>query len=586
MQSNLIISVIAILSFLSCFSGLIFLKKTEKSINLVISLPLQFILLYAAVAFACGIINLLLPVNLITVSIVCILMAAALWLLVYKNGRQRYSFRFIDAIAFLILIAIAGYYAYKQFGGALLPVYETSDPATHLKMAMNVVSSQRLTTMFFAPLFNAITIELFGFLVNSSIYYYKIFVLTDIAMYALSALLFYSLLASRAERIRYKLCAGFVTIVYMLGYPLNNMVFGFVYLGIGVSVIIALMHLSECYISGAYNHTLCVVALMLMLFAIAVCYSLFAPIAYFALLFVGVIKYFKQKRLFSWEFVFEQLKIFLLPSILAVYYLAFTGAGELTEAATLTIEGYIYRDLYSNFILLLPIAIFALYKSFKNKKTEYSSAIFIILILSVVVLLYLGLKGHISSYYYYKLYYPLWAVCLYMVFLAIKEIEEKNFALVVSSITAVSLAFIVAITGVNEKIQNINILFNPNSCAYELFDIYDFNSQKIIKDNNIEERGEWLQRIELYDYVENNNLKADDKVQLVDEWLYVFWYEALTNQRFEQYYWEAPEATMQSIKSAEYVVVNPRSEMYEQNKDYFDSLERVFENSLGFVARI
>lgn len=583
MQPQWWISLFFLVSFLAYFTGVFLLKKNDKKINAVLWLPLNLVLSYGAIAFACAIVNFILPINLLTVSVICLILAGALWYLIYKNGKQQYYFKVCDLIVFVLFIAIACFYGYKQFGADLMPIYETSDPGVHLQQAVSVVQNQEVHTMFFAPLLNALCFEFFGLFV-SEVAYFKLFILTDIAMFALSGIVIYSCMALRAKNIKYKLCAIFLTVVYMLGYPLNNMVFGFVYLGISVTLIVALMAFARCYINDEFNHTFTVFSLMILCFSIALCYSLFAPPVFFALLIASAIKFGRQKKLFTLAFVYEQLKIFLLPCAMFLWYVLVSKSAHSVSA--LATDGYIYKDLYSNFFLLIPPSVFVTYRTIKKKEFGFAQILFVILLAMMLVVLVLGLKGVFSAYYYYKLYYPLWAVCIYLTYIAIDELGEQNLSFVATSFACLTTAFIIAISGVDTTIQEKNVQFNPLSGAYRLFNVYQFNESKIITNDNADRKEEWRKKIELYFYVKENNLDKDGQVHIAADWMQTYWYEGITCQPIDIYYWKDPILTMQTVKESDYVVVLYNSEMYNQNKEYFDNLEILLANSVGFVANV
>lgn len=583
MQPRLWISIFFLIAFSAYFTAFFSIKKSDKKLNALLWFPIQLVLSYGLIALACAVINFVLPINLITVSVICTVLASVLWYLIFKKGRQKYFVKFYDGIAFAIFVGIAIFYGLSQFGSDLLPIYETSDPSVHLQIAIKVVQTQKLETMFFAPLLNALCFELFGVIV-SEVAYFKLFILTDIAFFALSGIVMYSAMSLWAKNIKYKLCATFLAAAYMLGYPLNNMVFGFVYLGVSVTLVLVLIAIARCYLNNELNHNIALFFLMVLCFSISVCYSLFVPLSFIALLIVGVIKFSKRKKLFTLEFVFEQLKIFLIPTILFLWYVFLSESGH--SVSSLSVDGYIYKDLYSNFFLLLPPAVFAVYRSIRKKTTDFTHILFLLTLVVMICVFLLGLEGMFSAYYYYKFYYLMWAVCFYLTYVAVSELGEENISFVVTSFACVATAFIVAITGMDAAIQDITLNFNPSSGAYKLFDIYHFNEGKIIENDNSARRVEWRQKLELYYYVHENNLNQDQQVLIAANWQPTYWYEGITAQLTDIYYWNDPELTMQTIAESEYVVVLYDSDIYEQNKNYFDNLEVVLENATGFVAKV
>ena len=68
-----------------------------------------------------------------------------------------------------------------------------------------------------------------------------------------------------------------------------------------------------------------------------------------------------------------------------------------------------------------------------------------------------------------------------------------------------------------------------------------------------------------------------------------YWYEGVTNQRLSDYmYWKIGYDTVKENleENCDYVSVMIDSRIYVDNQEYFDSMEKVFENEIGFVAKV
>ena len=128
--------------------------------------------------------------------------------------------------------------------------------------------------------------------------------------------------------------------------------------------------------------------------------------------------------------------------------------------------------------------------------------------------------------------------------------------------------------------------FNPTDDSYELFDVYQFNSQRIIERDDTETIALWNSKFELYNYVIDNKLQSDKPVQIVADWMSTYWYEGLLNEPMEDFYWLDPEKAINSISQNDYVVVLKDCDMYIEHQEYFEGMEKLFSNSIGFVAII
>lgn len=582
---ELIFSILFTISFLCLFFGIYFFKKNAEKLNAVLwIIPSFFIsLFYLAASF--GIINLFkIPVNILSGSIICLLLAAVLWyFIIRKKLLQTFFFSLTDMICAAVIALTAAFYAVSQFGLALYPIYATSDPSVHLQMAMDIVNNGMLEKMFFAPMVNSLMIELLSFAVSAT-RFYKIFILSDILFFMISGLAFYSLAAERTSSVTKKIIALVLTFFYMICYPLNNMVFGFCYLGISVSIIAVIIMLIGNYGCDSYNQPFLIITLMTAMFSLAICYILFAPVCFIAGFIIIALHFLKRKKLFSLQHIIHQLAVFLLPLILSIYYFVFRSSDF--SMMNLTNEGYIYRDIALNFLFLIIPLVIALTNAVKSKKISPSVIFFIILIIYMLATFLLMYKSAISSYYFYKAYYPLSLLCFSIIFEYIADLKKAEIHRPVCYILSVALLFGISELKIEERIKNKSPYFCDKTAIYNLFDIYHFNTDKIFSDSNDERSYEWDKRLELYDYTVDN-CSPDNNVYLADTWLNIYWYEAVTNQRFTGlYHWVNKDRFKEFIESCEYVVIIPESEDYKENTDIFEAdYEKLFENEIGFVAK-
>ncbi len=589
MNGSIFVTIFAFLAYALFISGLFFVKKSDKKLNAVIFAPITFFVGIFFTELVASIMNITtLPVTLLTTSIFNLLMGALLWFFAAKKGRQKYYFCLTDLLCMLPIVLAAAFFSIEQFGRNLVPTYVTSDPGVHLSAATELLQTKQLFGMFFSSFINASAIEFFSPFMKA-IYSYQIFVLVDVAMLLLSGLIFYCVTAIKTQKVTTKILASVISIFYMCGYPLCNMAFGFVYLGMSVTIILVIIFLTNCYINNTLNRKAAAIALMAACFALAVCYSLFVPTVYVGVFVSIALVFLKEKKLFTWGFVLEEIKIFLLPCFLAIYYFFIVWN---PPSQAIAAEGFIYRNLFSNFVLLLTPVILGTVALIKKKENDASLNIFAVMVLWTVATLLLGLKGYVSSYYYFKIYYPMWAVCFYLAFNAVLELEKTSLTQTVAYLVTPVLLLAISFSGIENKIQQNNILFAPAKYSSNVFDIYNINYQMIFTDNEAKHRFEWSKRMELYEYAMDNCADGEKDVPLVDSWENIYWYEGLTGNSVKGY-WANMDDAVQQIKDSNYVIViadtdyyNQENELYLQEKEYLHSLEKVFENEFGFVAKV
>lgn len=284
------------ISFLVAVSGIYLYPKTEKKQNAVTWLPVSLFAVLCVQALLGGVINLVgVPINLFTTGLIDLLFGIACWIWIFVQKKvQSYKIHVVDILVCVAVITTAVICCLTQFSPDLLIHYETSDPGNHMKMAMNVINSQKLELRYFSGYCNAIFIEFFS-PIFSSFTYFKLFILADVVMFALSGMMFYAAVSHFLKTHFARVAALIAVVLYMLGYPLNNMLFGFVYLGIGVSLVAFLLFAVNFFTKDT-RLVPAIVLLMLGVGGLILCYSLFAPMVYICCFCLAVCLVLFQKK--------------------------------------------------------------------------------------------------------------------------------------------------------------------------------------------------------------------------------------------------------------------------------------------------
>lgn len=591
MKLTLISSMIFLLSCIFLCVGFYLLKKSEKRLNAVAWISVTFITWMCYNAYLSAIINLIsVPINIRSFSIFNFIIGALIWYRIIKKKEiQSYRINKFDIISICAFIFIAIYIGKVRFTSSLLETYLTSDPSIHFQFAMDIVNKQKVSNMYFAQLNNAFIIEtlvpIFKLTVTN---YYKVFIMSDILMFLLSGMIFYSVISKFMDKRLLKVIGFIMTVFYMLAYPLNNLVFGFVYLGLGVSVIAYIIFIVDSYISEELNEKINIVFMSFGMLAIFLCYALFMPVVYLGTFIALSIYLYKKKDLFTINTLLRYVIIYLIPVIFGIVYMYY---GVFTDGVSpgnaISNEGGIYRDLYSNFIFVIPFALYAFIVDIKTRKLDSSSWVFLILGIFISGFFVIGLKtGKLSSYYYYKNYYLLWLITMILVFKAIYYLYQVKELIIVSLILYVGIA-IIGVYNIEDKIKNINPNYVSSIRASQYGDLYAQNVFNLRTPRRVVDEN----KIELMEYVYYNLVKEGEYVPLIASGEDVYWYEAMINQRQKNLlFWERQrENYIDIIENTEiihYITVYKSTEPYEINKEYFDSFDKIYENEAGFVIMI
>lgn len=159
----MIISIAFIFSALVLFSGYYFYPKNyEDSLDGVSWISISIVTSMCFEVFAASVINLFqIPVNLLSLGIINLVVGVFFWFTNLRTRRtQKYFYNTLDILFLVILVAVVFLLASWQFGPSLEIRYETSDPAMHFQLAREIINSQEVSGIFFAPLNNAIILQI------------------------------------------------------------------------------------------------------------------------------------------------------------------------------------------------------------------------------------------------------------------------------------------------------------------------------------------------------------------------------------------------------------------------------------------
>lgn len=584
MMGSIIFSCIWIFLMIS----FILYKKTEKKMPLITWLTIGIVLSTCYHTFIAGVFSAVrIPVNLFSLGIADGVIATVLIVQVLRSkSLQRYSLDLFDIVFVGIVVAeIYHLYHARYFGNSLMINYTTIDPAQHLKAAMDIVNQQRVQGMYHSSLSNAIILNILMPFTGVSKTYMS-FVIADLLNLGLAGLSVYSLGKAFVKDFYGKLVILFLAVFYMKGYPLMNLMYGFVYLGMCVTIIAVLFILVHYYLQDSFDAVFLIAAIALGCLGVFECYMLFMPVTYFAIITCVFWKQFQKHKLVSWNTVWICLGMFLIPCIVGLGYSYFgTFGDELTVGAQFALEGATYRDLYTNFLFLLPVALWILWKMLRERENS------ILLVYTVYTALFVGtqlilcVKGKVSSYYFYKNYFLLWMVIFALAMYAVSKFQKSEKTFFSMMLVSAGIMAYMYIGNIEAKLQEKNAMLIPVVKSHIFFDVYQYNRAVCsIQHQN-------PQKVQLFSYMEENFIEEENcMVPIVSYWEDAYWYEGISNQRFTNWNYVTLdlETYLQQLKAqnAKYVLVMRDSELYTTNQEYFEALTKVYDGGIGYVAEV
>ena len=502
-------SIIYILTIVLTIILHMLLYKKEEKLNFVSWLIITIGLLLSYNIFICVNLSLIKIKSTLTIlSIINIIIDFFLGIKIYKERKiQKYDIYLFDILAIGIMLIIVIFIAIKQYGIPINIKFSITDGATHFRVADEFYKYSKLLieeNSDIIDIFNekelmpgayintGILFKIFSPIIEET-YFCKLFILFDTAMWLLSGLLMYALLSYNKKGIKNVIPLIF-SLIYMLGYPLNTLLSGFSYLQVGLNAIICTLFIMKQDLKQTYKDIL----IFLSNFGLMFSYYYFAPVV-FITIFIQIIVDVKQRKesIFTARNLLSITISLILPGLFGIMYfivlqiLNFGLSSQGNRLGAINTPGEIYQNFILNILIFVFFAIFYIRYCFKNKKENFLIKILINATIFLIIL-FIGMKiKKISEYYYYKTYYFLWIILIYVAFNFIELLIEKNKILSYIGIGIYCVGVIIAI-GFNK-----NLLF---------FDIYQKNFEEIRKDYKIVTDKE----LEILEYYNKNIDNIDD----------------------------------------------------------------------------
>lgn len=591
MQATIFGSILFIVGFLLAYVGVFNYKKSEKTLNLFTWLVLTFIIVICMGAFGAGVIQLVrIPVNIISVGIIYVAIGGVLtFLTVQGKAKQKYQLDKWDIIYFVLSFIFAFYICGHWFTRNLNLLYWNSDAAVHYKNAMDVLRHQEVTNMYFAPLLNALIMEV-CLPVIKEVFLYKVYILVDSFMFFFEILFFFVFVKDYVKNRWMKIGVIAIAYLYVWGFPMNSFIFSFFYWAIGVMFIGFLLMMVRYYFNGEIKRSFAVACMMIVCAMIPVTYMLFGPIAYIALFAALMAIGTREHKLFSKENVVLALKVFAIPTLLAIYYCYFDylRTMDLNAGAILQIQGGSYKELWIDFIWTAPFVIYMLIRYIQKRTIDENMIFTFVFGATLVVLICLSYKGYASTYYCSKFYFPIWFLFFGILVQAIDEMwnHDRN---MFTTIVIMFLGIGVLKYGtIEEHIVKYGGDLAKANRSDEFFLLYDFNSEGRQHRTYQFTSGQFEIAEYVMEELEDKTDKPVPSITTLDNYALCYWYQGITGEDNTTFFgWEY---SMKQIKEkianheVDYFVIFKGTVMYKLNKKYFESFEHVFENEDGFIA--
>lgn len=559
---NLVLYIISAVIYLV---GFLRIKKSKNELSFIQWFTLGILsgmLLNAVLAGIYGLVGI--PIQCITICIPVIILSVIL-LFKSKNVKQQYILPKSDIIFLTILVVIValfwgGYFLFK------LPVRYTSvDASVHCRYAKQIAFQHTISAnLFFGYVNDGLLMEAL-LPITGAVGFYHSFTLARIFDLGLAGLSFYSIISVLGKNKYQKGLSIFLTFVYLFGYPLYAIVFGFVYFGDAITLLSGLIIVFAFYKNKEINHNLILVLCNLFLFGIFTTYTLFVPNIFLsAFLYVVIILISKTKKLVTKDNVVEILKIFVFPCVLGMAY-AYVNLKEASSGGGISNEGGKYFDLYSNFIFLVPFVVSGLYRKFKNRDYSFLFILFIVTTLYTLLLFAGCWMGRVSTYYLSKLYNIIWLLMFIFLVEELHELSLNNRVLINGGIVVFLILGGFILVDADTEFSEKGMIRTGSS---GLMNIYSFNKEYVFGQSLLQDR-----EIAAFDEI-NTMTKDTESVLYIGNEVNANWFKTFTDQENIETS-ENIETIKTRIEENQYEYLFINSSQWEDNQDYFDSIAEV-----------
>lgn len=557
------------------------LYPKTRNINFVSGFMLSYItaLCYGAIG-ALFIKILRAPINLLSMSVIYAIGGAFLLIgIIKRRSLQKFTFRLFDFGAIFIMLMVFGRIAVYIFSRHVNINYANMpDSGNHFYMAMSVVRANDISGMYFTPLFNAMFIELLLPLVPET-WSYKLFILSDCYHNLMELFFFYGFMLYISKGNKNKWLPVAVTFLHWCGYQLYGFIDAYIYWGMGATLVLYGIFILKIYENNLKLRLMCMILLVLGCYGIIVCYIEFAPAIVLAIIIAIVYTRYKENNFCLDKGI--KATLIVLSIILCIcagigYYLVFKSP-ELDIFEALNIGVNDSRNL--EILISIPIIYYIAKRQLKEKRVNvYTMTLFSFLLVQIGFTV-LAALNKMSSYYLFKSYFIFWSLIWIILLSEIKIFEGK-----VRTYTLNYLAIILIFVMFSYVPKTSDIA--PYSIDNSIWRVNADKLQIDFRDSSLN-----ATKMDMIDEIYYKWGKEGKSVVLIGT-NYIkgecAWYSGITDQPI---FWRSP---LNQEHIAEYLeTINPDyififydSDAYEENAEYLETFEKVYETEEGFVAKV
>lgn len=370
-----------------------------------------------------------------------------LFVCIKRKKIQKYFFSKKELFLFLAVLIFSFFVVCYRFRGFNSISYASDDVTIHYRAALSFSNTlEKLTNsnsrdIIFGSFGNMMPISYItgGMFLHlfSNFSNYKVFLVYDCCCCVLYTLLFLATMLQIFEKKKY-VYLFVITILYGLGFPLNNLIFGFCYLGLGVMVINLIIYFFCLYKDDLKSDSFFKnIILFILCFSVFFSYYLFMPFVYLALGLYYIYLYLKRRISFNLLAFYYIITLFIPFGIGCLTYIRKVEK----VVSGVALNGDIYNNVTPILFFFVISYCYFLYQVKRKEKVDFFKISFITLSCYIFLFFILYLCKIVSFYYFCKLFYVYWVYAL--LFLGTKFDKYYKIFSVVFIVVLVGSLFVV-----------------------------------------------------------------------------------------------------------------------------------------------
>ena len=487
-------SVLFILSFILFICSFLSIKKTQNKLNILLWI---FISVIIYMGYNSIIVYLLSQLNIHSTlflrSLINIIISIIM--IIASKKKQKYYIDIKDIAVIVLLLCLSLIIFKQRFTFNFSINFVMNDAAAHFSFAKafmandiydssmhNIYYAISNRGMFFGSINAGTFMELFKPL-TGDFYLFKNFIIFEMLSYTLSGILFYFIAKKNNTLNKKYVLTVILTLLYQMGYPLTNLIYGFHYWGLVIlEISTIILIIKEIENNKLYRNKQILLILFILTFSIFVTYYLYVPVIYGSLgLYFLYLWNFKKEISLKRCIIYITI-ILIIPLLFGLFYFQIIEnyIQNFGPKTPMSLVGTNYKNFIGNFILILPILVYTIYNEIKKRKITYITITTCLTTIFIIILFILYMTHIMSSYYYNKIYNLLWLLSFIYLIEVIYNNKERFLKLYLYSYIIIAILACIRVENIINK-YNDNI--STNTVISNVGDVYDTNVRLLQKEN-------------------------------------------------------------------------------------------------------